>query len=133
MFVGQCAKIYVPIMERRKSGSDHLVLQYAWNLTGEEGMKMFSLRSKYKEMEERVEKLEDLIVNVVLRSKAEIIAIRDILIEKSLVSAEEWDKMVQDRENSHSYFELVQDLEQESSQSLDTDQEPYEEEYLGVR
>lgn len=133
MFVGQWAKIYVPIMERRKSDSHHLGLQYAWKLTGEGEMKMLSLRSKYKEMEERVERLEDLIVSVVLRSKAEIITIRDILIEKSLVSGEEWDKMVQDREKSHRYFELVQDLEKESSQSLDKDAEPYEEEYLGVR
>jgi len=62
-------------------------------------------------LEKRIRELEQLIFGVVLQAKAETMAIRDILIEKDLVSPEQWDELVKGHKTSYTSFEVVTAIE----------------------
>ncbi len=62
-------------------------------------------------LEKRMRDLEELIFRVVLQTKAETLAVRDILLEKDLVSPERWDELVRNHKNSYSLFEVVKKIE----------------------
>jgi len=68
-----------------------------------------------KHLEKRMHDLEELMFGVVLQTKAEIMAIRDILIESNLVSAKRWDDMVREYQSSYSSFKVVKELEKRST------------------
>lgn len=68
-----------------------------------------------KHLEKRMRDLEELMFGVVLQTKAEIMAIRDILIESNLVSAKRWDDTVREYQSSYSSFKVVKDLEKRST------------------
>lgn len=66
-------------------------------------------------LEKRIQSLEELIFRVVLQTKAETMAIRDILIEKNLASSERWDELVKDHKMSFSSFKVVTEMENKDS------------------
>ena len=47
-----------------------------------------------------------------LQSKAEVMATRDLLLEKDLVSPEEWNELVTQHKKSYDYSRMIHDLEE---------------------
>lgn len=72
--------------------------------------------------------MEDLVFRVVLEVKAEAMAVRDILIEKELVSAERWDELVERHRTSFDAFEVVSKIERTSDPGSASGSQPHESE-----
>jgi hypothetical protein len=66
-------------------------------------------------LERRMRDLEELVFRVVLEIKAETMAIRDVLIEKNLISLQRWDDLVKRHKTSYNAFELVQKIEKKQN------------------
>ncbi len=62
-------------------------------------------------LEKRIRSLEELVFKVVLETKAETMAIRDILMERNLVSSERWDELVKRHKTSYDSFKVVTAME----------------------
>ena len=62
-------------------------------------------------LEKRVRSLEELVFQLVLQSKAESMAIREVLIEKNLVSSERLDELMRRHKTSYDSFKAITDME----------------------
>ncbi|MBW2059625.1 MAG: hypothetical protein JRH07_16610 [Deltaproteobacteria bacterium] len=70
-----------------------------------------------KNLEKRIQNLEELIFGAVLQTRAETMAVRDILLEKELVSPERWEELVEDHKTSFSSFKAVAEMEGKHKES----------------
>lgn len=64
-----------------------------------------------RNLEKRIRSLEELVFDVILEAKAETMAIRDILIEKNLVSSDQWDELVHHHKTSYDSFKVITEVE----------------------
>jgi hypothetical protein len=62
------------------------------------------------DLKKRIRSLEELVFRVVLETKAETMAIRDILIEKDIVSHDRWDSLVEGHKTSYNAFRVVTEI-----------------------
>ena len=64
-----------------------------------------------RNLEKRIRSLEELVFDISLETKAETMAIRDILIDKNLVSSDQWDELVSHHKTSYDSFKVITEVE----------------------
>ena len=64
-----------------------------------------------KNVDKRIRDLEDLVFRLVLQTKAESMAIRDILLEKNFVSPERWEELVEEHKKANGSFKVIKEME----------------------
>jgi hypothetical protein len=74
-------------------------------------VKVTKRKNPMKDLEKRMRDLEELVFQVVLQTKAESMAIREILLEKDLVSSDGWEARINHHKMSYGYFEMIQEIE----------------------
>ena len=68
-----------------------------------------------KNVDKRIRDLEDLVFRLVLQTKAESMAIRDILLEKNFVSPERWEELVEEHKKAYGSFKVIKEMEARST------------------